>query len=61
MNVTEWTTPQLVRQFAECKMANVLGRRTMNVTNYSWYEGQSHLFLWAVVDELRSRGVLDMH
>lgn len=59
IDVTEWATPRLVRQFAELKVANVLGRRTMVVDTSQWFEGLSYKLLDRVVLELRSRGVLD--
>lgn len=63
IDVTEWTTPELVRQFAEIKVASALRRRVMDIRpgHFQWVAIPSYKFLSLVVTELRARGVLDMH
>jgi hypothetical protein len=49
-NPTDMTTPQLVREFVSHKTADARGRLAT---------AEEHARLGSIVDELRTRGVLD--
>ena len=61
MILVEWSTPLLVRQFTELKIAGALDRRAQNLKTLTFIDESSERrrLLYAVVRELRYRNVLD--